>query len=415
MSNADMIRLAHTSPVMRLTDTEAQIDMRRLRGYRLGRIREQLVARDYGACVLFDPISIRYATGFRNYSLFQMHIPCNYLFIPAQGPVILYESESAYHIANGLETIDECRPALQLNYFFGGSRQQEWVSQWVGEIASLLHEHGGGNRRLAIGRTDARIPLALATSGYTLFDAQELVEAARLIKSREEVLCMNHSLTVAEVGIARMREALVPGMSEIQLWSILHQTNIAMGGEWIDCRLLSSGDRANPWLQEASERIIRPGELVAFDTDMIGPFGYCADVSRTFHCGPGKPTPAQRRLYQLARDEIYHNLELIRPGVSFRELSEKAFKPPTEFIANRYPCIAHGIGMCDENPSIFYPQDFEQHGYDGVIEENMTLCVESYMGAEGGFEGVKLEQQVLVTANGCEVLSRYPLEDDLLA
>ena len=70
--------------------------------------------------------------------------------------------------------------------------------------------------------------------------------------------------------------------------------------------------------------------------------------------------------------------------------------------------------MCDENPSIFYPQDWERHGYDGVIEENMTLCVESYMGAEGGYEGVKLEQQVLVTANGCEVLSRYPLEEDLL-
>ncbi len=187
-----------------------------------------------------------------------------------------------------------------------------------------------------------------------------------------------------------------------------------MGGEWIDARMLTSGDRTNPWLQESSERRIRPGELVAFDADMVGPFGYCADVSRTFFCGPGRPSEAQRRLYKLAYEEIQHNMSLVKAGMGFRELAEKAYRQGDEFIPNRYMLLAHGIGLCDEYPSIYYRQDVDKYGFDGVLEENMTICIESYVGAVGGKEGVKLEHQVLVTAKGCEVLSKFPFEEELL-
>jgi len=93
------------------------------------------------------------------------------------------------------------------------------------------------------------------------------------------------------------------------------------GGESMETRLLTSGGRANPWYQECGEKLIRAGDLVAFDTDMIGPFGYCCDISRTFHCGSGKPTDEQKRLYYLARAEIELNIALLEPGVSFRELT----------------------------------------------------------------------------------------------
>ena len=415
MSNPELIRAARTTPVTHLTDTEAMLDMKKLRAYRLGRLRAELRKRDYGAAVLFDPISIRYATGYRNLAVFQMHIPGGYVFVPTEGPVVLFEAEIGHHVAAGLETIDECRPALPLHYFIGGDRMGEWVPALAQEIAELMHAHCGGNRRLAMTHTDVRRVAAFGQHNIELVDGVEVMERARSIKSPEEIMCMNVAIGVAEVGMSRMREALRPGISENDLWSILHQTNISMGGDWIDCRLVSSGDRAVPWMQESSMRMIRASELVAFDTDMIGPFGYAADISRTFFSGPGKPSQSQRDVYQLAYEELHHNLELVKAGVTFKEFSDRGFRQPPEYVPNRYLAMTHGIGMCDEWPTVYYPTDYEKFGYDGVFEEGMTISVESYMGAVGGHEGVKLEEQVLVTEDGYELLSHFPFEEDLLS
>jgi Xaa-Pro aminopeptidase len=224
---------------------------------------------------------------------------------------------------------------------------------------------------------------------------------------------MNAAIAAAEDGMWRMREALEPGMSEVELWSHLWSANIEAGGDWIECRLLASGDRTNPWQQEASSRKIRPNELVCFDTDMIGPFGYCADISRAYFSGPGKPSDEQRELYSRAFEEVHSNLELMKPGASFRELTERSFRQPERFQEQHYPVLAHGVGMSDEWPAIYYPQD-EAFIYDGALAPGMTLSVESYVGEVGGREGVKLEQQILITEDGHELLVRFPFEDDLL-
>jgi len=414
MSNPDLSVIAHKTPVVGLTDTAAPLDLPRLRGYRLDRVREQLKARDCAGCLLIDPINIRYATGSRNYSLFQSHTPGRYVFVASEGPVVLFDAAACHETARGLGIFTELRPALPFTYFFSGPRLAESIEVWAAELASLFHASAGGNKRLAVDRLDIASASALARHGIELMDAQGPIERARSIKSAEEILCMNYSLTVADIAMARMREALRPGLTENELFAILYHTNIAMGGEWIDARMLTSGDRTNPWLQESSERRIRPGDLVAFDADMVGPFGYCADVSRTFFCGPGRPSEAQRRLYKLAYEEIQHNMSLVKAGVAFRELTEKAYRQADEYIPNRYMLLAHGIGLCDEYPSIYYRQDADKYGFDGVLEENMTICIESYVGAAGGKEGVKLEHQVLVTAKGCEVLSKFPFEEELL-
>ena len=414
MTDNDLSAIAHKTPVIGLTDTAAVLDMPRLRGYRLSRVREQLKAKDCAGCLLIDPINIRYATGSRNYSMFQAHTPGRYVFVATEGPVVLFDAIACHETARGLETITELRPAVPFSYFFSGPRLQESIETWAAELASLFHASAGGNKRLAVDRLDVASASALSRHGITLVDAQGPIERARSIKSAEEILCMNYSLSVADIAMARMREALRPGLTENELFAILYHTNIAMGGEWIDARMLTSGDRTNPWLQESSERRIRPGELVAFDADMVGPFGYCADVSRTFFCGPGHPTEDQRRLYRLAYEEIRHNMSLVKAGVSFRELAEKAYRQADEYIPNRYMLLAHGIGLCDEYPSIYYRQDIDKYGFDGVLEENMTICIESYVGAIGGKQGVKLEHQILVTAKGCELLSMFPFEEELL-
>ena len=113
---------------------------------------------------------------------------------------------------------------------------------------------------------------------------------------------------------ARIRVSLAPGITENQLWALLHDTNIAHDGEWIECRLLASGERTNPWFQECGNRVIEPGDLVGFDTDMVGPFGYLADVSRTSSAPAASRRPEQRKLYDLAQEQVLFNIELFAPA-----------------------------------------------------------------------------------------------------
>jgi Xaa-Pro dipeptidase len=405
---------ARKSTGLAKNDYEVGIDMARMRAYRLNRVREQLKQRDYGACVLFDPINIRYATGTRNMQVWTLHNPARYAFVPAEGSIVLFDFHGCEHLTENLETIGEVRPTTTWFYFNNGPKMYERAKLWAAEIADLVRERCGGNKRLALDHCDPLGAKALEALGIDVVDAQEPLEHARVIKSPDELACMNISVAVCDVGIARMREALRPGLTEWQIWSILHQTNIELGGEWVECHLLSSGGRTNPWWREASDRIIRPGDLVAFDTDLIGPLGYGADISRTFFCGPGKPNAEQRRLYSLAVEQIHYNLDLVKPGIGFREFTERAMKLPPEFIKNRYSAIAHGVGLSNEYPCIWYPEDFPRIGYDGALEENMTICFESYIGEDGGAEGVKLEQQVVITKTGYQLLSTFPFEEQLM-
>ncbi|WP_424830129.1 M24 family metallopeptidase [Ruegeria sp.] len=416
MRYADMTlaQAARVTPVVGMTDTLEMIDLPKMRAYRLQRLRDEMKRQDMGGCVLTSVYSIRYATGMRDAGIMQSHIPLSYLFVPAEGPTVYFDGETGKKIAQGLETIDELGDeAIQISYMFAGTRMDEMIERWVNQIAALMQRHGGGSKRLGVESPVPQVAALFADKGLDVVHAHKVVEPARAIKSIEEILCMNYAIAVAEDGMWRMREALRPGITEIELWSYLWKANVEAGGDWIEGRLLAAGDRTNPWLQEASARIIRPGELVAFDTDMVGPFGYSADVSRTLFCGSGRPSDYQRELYNRAYDEIQHNLELMKPGMSFRDVMEKGFKQPEQFQDQHYAVLAHGIGMSDEWPCIYYPQD-EALAYDGVLEPGMAMCVESYVGEIGGAEGVKLEEQVLITEDGYELLSKFPFESNLL-
>jgi Xaa-Pro aminopeptidase len=392
--------------------SDPPVDLDAVRLYRLGRVREELKRRDYAGIVLFDQLNTRYATDVTNMQIWCSHNENRYVFVPAEGPVVVFEYGAKSHLAEGVPTVDEVRPARPWYYFVSGNRYREQARRWAAEIADLVIQHGGSNRRLAIDRTGSVGIAALMDLGLELFDGFEVMEHAREIKSPGEIVLMRKSIEVCELGLASMRDALRPGVTENTVWAKLHETNVALGGEWIETRLLSSGPRTNPWFREASMRHIENGDMVSFDTDLIGPYGYCADISRSWICGDGKPSDEQRRLYALAVEQIEHNKGLVRAGAGLREIAEKAWPIPDEFVPNRYGCIIHGVGLCDEYPDVYHLMDFEDSGYDDVLRTGMTLCVESYIGATGGREGVKLEEQVLVTEDGIEQLSSYPLELD---
>ena len=391
----------------------AEIDRRKLRLDRLAKIRAELVTLDYGAALLSDPMNIRYATDTHTFNVWTLHAPGRYVFVPVDGPVVLFEYGTCLYLATDLDSVDEVRKSVPWFYFLAGPRTMEKAELWSRDIIDLMRKHGGADQRLAVDRCEPWGARHLTDAGIQLFDAQEPLENARMIKTPEEIQAMQLSMDVCDVGVDRIRQALRPGLTENELWALLHEANIAHDGEWIECRLLVSGPRTNPWFQEAGNRTVQAGELVAFDSDMVGPLGYLADISRTLIC-PGKaPTAEQRKLYDIAQEQILTNIELIKPGLSFKEFGEKCWPVPDEYVPNRYMMMIHGAGLVDEFPTVAYAADYDDWGYDGYFQENMVVCVESYIGAVGGGQGVKLEQQVLITSRGAVPMSSDPMIDAL--
>ena len=167
---------------------------------------------------------------------------------------------------------------------------------------------------------------------------------------------------------------------------------------------MTAGGNTNPWIKrDASDRLVLPGNLVAIDTDMAGPLGYFADISRTYLCGDGNPNEEQMDAYKRAYDYIYSTIPYFVPGASFVEVAEKAPTMPPEYNRNRYPLMAHGAGMSDEWPAIYFKdprpdepsklcrRDQGEHGhlYGGQLRKRGAAR-----------EQVKLEEQLLIKADG---------------
>jgi len=385
-----------------------------MREFRLQRLCAELRKNDYGGILLFDPLNIRYATDTTNMQLWITHNPARACFVSADGYMVLWDFHSCDHLSAHLPLVKELRSGASFFYFESADRGDEHAGKFAQSVDELMREHAGGNRRLAVDKIEIAGLRALEKIGLEIFEGQAVTELARVIKGPDEIKALRCATVACEAAMYEMQKALYAGQSENDVWAVLHAENIKRGGEWIETRICSSGPRTNPWFQEAGPRIISDGELLALDTDMIGTYGMCCDISRTWLCGDVEPNAEQKRIYQIAHEHIMTNMELLKPGVTFQELTEKAHRLPENCIPNRYGVIMHGVGLCDEYPAIRYREDFEGHGYHGVVEAGMVLCVEAYVGEVGGKNGVKLEDQVLVTEDGFENMTSYPFEATLL-
>ncbi len=402
-----------SAPAGNYDSVPVAFDPKVLRAGRLARLRAMLREHDYAAVVLFDPNNQRYATGSRNMFGYFLRNSTRYIYVPVEGPVILFEYPGSAHVSTWLETIDESRTS-KVVWSSVNQRDNLSADPFALEIADLVHTHGGGNRHVGLDRCSHLLALSLEAQGLTVDDCMQHTLHCRRLKTPEEVACLARSMASTESGVAAVEAALRPGVTENELFAAMYGTVIKNGGEFIETRLLSSGPRTNPWFNETSDRLVRPGELVAMDTDTIGCDGYYADFSRTFHVGPARPSGYQQSLYQMAWEQIQHNIDILRPGMPFREIAERAWHIPERFMDRRYPSIFHGVGMHGETPLVAHSVDFDRFTGDGVLETGMVVSVESYIGEVGGAEGVKLEEEVLITETGVEMLSRYPFDDALL-
>jgi len=386
---------------------------RQLRANRLARLRAMMEDQELAAVVLFDPYNQRYATGSRNMFGYFLRNSTRYIYVPIEGPVILFEYPGSAHVSTQLETIDEARTS-KVVWSSVNSRDTRSAEPFAQEIADLVRGHGRGMTRVGLDRCFHLMALALEEQGLEVADCNASILRTRAVKTPEEVACLALSMAASEGAVADVEAAIRPGVSEQDLFARMYHSVIKNGGEFIETRLLSSGPRTNPWFNEASSRLIRPGELVALDTDTIGCNGYYSDFSRTFHCGPGRPSGYQQSLYQMAYEQVQHNISILKPGMSYREVADKAWRIPERFYDQRYPSVIHGVGMHGETPMIAHAGDFDTYTGDGILEPGMVVSVESYIGEPGGPEGVKLEDELVITDTGVELLSRYPYDEKLL-
>ncbi len=391
-----------------------------MRAYRLQRLVDGINKRGYGGALLFDPLNIRYATDSTNMQLWNMHNPFRAVFIGADGHVVLFDYKCpATHALSGFNPlVREVRGGASMFYFVNGDGTDRDAQEFIGQVADLIDHHGGGNRRLAVDKIMIHGYRALVNAGFTVEEGEELTEKARVIKGPDEIKAMRCCMHACEASVAAMenaaRENAGGGMTEDDVWAVLHAENIRRGGEWIETRLLASGPRTNPWFQECGPRVLKNNEILAFDTDLVGCYGMCSDISRTWWIGDEEAPAEMRRQMQIGVEHIETNMELLRPGVSFRELTFGGHQLADEFVENRYSCRMHGVGLCDEWPMIKYPQDWREGDFDYEVEAGMMLCVEAVVAHKDGDFSIKLEDQVLITDDGYENLTNYPWEPRLM-
>ncbi len=225
----------------------------------------------------------------------------------------------------------------------------ERSGEWAAEIKGVLKQWGVSDARLGVDCLDYHGFSALQGQGLRLTDADDPIEAARVIKTPDEIELLKQSAAVCEAALYDLEEAVRPGVSEHELLGVFYHKMLSLGGEHCFSRLLSTGHKTNPWFHEAGSKLLRPGILVAFDTNMTGSAGYVCDISRTFLCGE-KATPAQKEAYGVAHEFVQELAGRLRPGLSYAELVEEPPGYPDAYREQCYSFVLHGVGTDDEPP-----------------------------------------------------------------
>ena len=394
-------------------------DLAEMRRYRWTRLTEHIVARDLAGLLVTDPLNIRYATDSTNMQLWNTHNPFRALLVCADGYMVLWDYKNAPFLSGHNPLVREVRSGADLFYFDRGDKVGEQAAVLAAEIRDILGEHAPGNRRLAVDKVMLHGLRALEAEGFEIFDGEEVTEKARSVKGPDEIRAMRCSVHACESAMRAMEaftrtEVPKGGVSEDDIWAVLHAENIRRGGEWIETRLLTSGPRTNPWFQECGARIVQNNEIVAFDTDLIGSYGICTDISRTWWIGDRPPRPDMVWAMQHAHEHVMTNMELLRPGITIPEIIARSHKLDDRFQVQKYGCMMHGVGLCDEWPLVAYPDMAVAGAYDYALEPGMVLCVEVLAGEVGGDFSIKLEEQVLITESGHENLISYPFDPRLM-
>jgi Xaa-Pro aminopeptidase len=398
------------SPGRMGVDFEERVDFDRLRRYRLARARAALEASDLGALLLFDVNNIRYvsATMIGEWARDKV---ARYTLLTRTGDPIVWDFGSAakHHQLFAPWLAPQDSRAGMLGLRGAVAPDAGLIAAAVAEIRSILVDQGLASTPLGVDIAETPMFLELQRAGLEVRDAQQVMLDARLIKSPDELMLLSTAAAMVDGTYQDITEALKPGVRENEIVALANKRLYEMGSDDVEAINAVSGERCNPHPHNFTDRMVRPGDQVYFD--IIQSFnGYRTCYYRTF--AVGRSTPAQRDAYTRAREWIDAAIELARPGVTTDQIA-RLWPAATEFgFENEMAAFGlqfgHGLGLgLHERPIISRLNSLE---HPVELQEGMVFALETYCPATDGRSAARIEEEVVVTADGPAVLTLFPAE-----
>ena len=396
-------------------DWEQRIDFSRLRADRLARARAALEASDLGALLLFDPNNIRYTTS-THIGEWARDKNARWVLMPrGEDPILWDFGSAARHHQLYAPWLPPENFRAGVAPMRGAMPVETGVPDRLAErIAFELRERGLAGEPLGIDMADLVTIEALGRAGLRCTDASRVMLEARKIKTAEEIALLDHACGMVDAVYEAIYEMLRPGVQEHKVVAKAQQLLFEMGSEQVEAINAVSGDRCNPHPHVFSDRLLRPGDQAFFD--VIHSFmGYRTCYYRTFNVG-GISQP-QLDAYKQCREWLDAAIDLVRPGTMTDEIA--AVWPTAEELGfpSEEACFGlqfgHGVGVGLYEP----PMISRVHSFDcpQVIEEGMVFALETYCAATDGRSAARIEEEVVVTGDGCRILTRFPAEELLVA
>jgi Xaa-Pro aminopeptidase len=397
-------------------DWEQRIDFPRLRADRLTRAKDALEASDLGALLLFDPNNIRYVTS-THIGEWARDKNARYVLLPRGGhePILWDFGSAARHHQMYAPWLPTESFRAGVTPMRGAMPVETGVPDALGErIAHELSERGLAGEPLGIDIPDMVTLQALQRAGVHTADGTRVMLQARKIKTADEIALLDHAAAVVDAVYEQIYRSLRPGVHEHEIVADAQRLLFELGSEQVEAINAVSGDRCNPHPHVFSDRLLRPGDQAFFD--IIHSFmGYRTCYYRTFNVGG--VSQAQLDAYKQCREWLDAAIELVRPGVTTDQIA--AVWPTAEELGfpNEEACFGlqfgHGLGVgLYESPMISRLHSLE---HPVVIEEGMVFALETYCAATDGRSAARIEEEVVVTADGGEILTKFPAQELLVA
>jgi Xaa-Pro aminopeptidase len=396
------------SPGSLNVDWEERWNVERLRAYRFGRARDALGRSELGALLLFDFNNIRYTTS-THIGEWARDKMTRYALLTRGGEPHVWDFGSAakHHRLN-------C-PWLRADNIHAGmiglrgavAPEAGLFQQAAREIVGILRAEGVADMPIGLDIVEPPMTEALAAEGIVVRDGQQVMLDAREIKSIDEIMLLNTACAMVDGAYQYISEHLKPGVRENQLVADVTKYLFDLGSEHVDNINAVSGERCSPHPHVFSDRIIRPGDQAFFD--IIHTFvGYKTCYYRTFNVGSAND--AQRDAYKQAREWIDASIELMRPGVGTDQVAKVWPKAEDFGFSNEMDCFGlqfgHSVGLFLHERPIISRLNSLDHPVE--IKEGMVIALETYCPAKDGFSAARIEEEVVVTADGPQIITKFP-------
>ncbi|MFI6294737.1 M24 family metallopeptidase [Nonomuraea sp. NPDC050790] len=399
------------APGRTAVDFEDRVDFARLRSYRLARAREALQNSELGALLAFDVNNIRYLTSTMIGEWARDKLT-RYALLTRSGEPMVWDFGSAarhHRLHASWLRPQDCRAGL-LGLRGAVAPEAGLMEAAAAELAAILREHGVAGAPVGVDLVEPAMLFALQRQGLDVRDGQQVMLDARLIKSADEISLLSTAAAMVDGVYQDIAEALKPGVRENEIVALANKRLYEMGSDDVEAINAVSGERCNPHPHNFSDRLIRPGDQVYFD--IIQSFnGYRTCYYRTF--AVGRSTPAQRDAYTRAREWIDAAIDLVKPGVTTDQIAavwpaarEFGFENEMESFGLQF---GHGLGLAlHERPVI---SRLTSPGHPMELAEGMVFALETFCPAADGVSAARIEEEVVVTAEGPQVITRFPADE----